>query len=122
MTRTRLSSAERREEIIESAVRLWAVRGYHATSVSDLCDETGIGKGALYHHIGSKEEILYEIHTRFADPILAFGKAVLETEASPSEKLVRISRELFNLIAEYRDYVAVFYREVNALSPERFRD
>jgi AcrR family transcriptional regulator len=121
-TRTRLPSAERREEIIAAAVKLWASRGYHATSVSDLCDATGIGKGALYHHIGSKEEILYEIHTRFADPILEFGKTVLASDATASEKLTRIGRGLLSLIHQYQDYVTIFYREVGSLSEELFQN
>ena len=121
MTRTRLPSAVRREEIVAVAVRLWAERGYHATSVSDLCDAIGIGKGALYHHISSKEEILFEIHRRFADPILEFGTAVLASEGSASDKLTRIGRGLLSLIAQYQDYVTIFYRTMGSLSEERFQ-
>lgn len=119
MSATRASTAVRREEIIAAAVKLWARDGYHATSVAELCEATGLGKGALYHHIGSKEEVLYEIHNRFVDPMLELGADVLASQATAREKLRRIGDELLALIARYQDYVTVFYREVNSLSGDR---
>jgi AcrR family transcriptional regulator len=121
MTGVRATSAVRREEIIAAAVKLWARHGYHATSVTDLCEATGLGKGALYHHIGSKEEVLFEIHTRFVDPMLEIGREVLVSDLSARQKLERIGEELLELIARYQDYVTVFYREFNSLSKDRLQ-
>lgn len=120
LTKVRRPTAVRREEIIRAAVELWAERGYHATSIDDLARATGLGKGALYHHIGSKEEILFEIHNRFVDPILEYGERLLESGKTPPEALADLSESLLQTIAQYRDYVVVFFREVNSLSPERF--
>ena len=35
---------------------VFAQRGYHATGIMELCAANDLGKGALYHYIGSKEE------------------------------------------------------------------
>jgi TetR/AcrR family transcriptional regulator, cholesterol catabolism regulator len=107
----------RREEIISAAVKLWSERGYDATSVADLCTATGIGKGSMYHHISSKEEILFEIHNRFVDPMLVFGNEILESDGSVSEGLRAVSSELLAVIARYRAHCEIFFREMKALGP-----
>ena len=52
----------RRHEIVDVSAKVFAERGYHATSTTELCEANGIGKGALYYYIGSKEELLAAIH------------------------------------------------------------
>lgn len=47
-----------RKEILDVAVRLMAERGYAATSVSTVCQETGLPKSAIYHHFQSKAGLL----------------------------------------------------------------
>ena len=65
-----------RQEILETALELFSVKGYEATSVSQLADAVGIRKASLYSHFGSKQEILdalvqeileeYDRHSLFA--------------------------------------------------------
>ncbi|WCO65260.1 TetR/AcrR family transcriptional regulator [Iamia majanohamensis] len=52
---------ERRRQIIEVATRLFAERGYHPTSVADVVDAVGVGKGVFYWYFPSKEALLAEI-------------------------------------------------------------
>ena len=52
---------ERRVRFIETAMKLFAEKGYHATSIQDLVEAWGISKGAFYHHFASKEELLLEV-------------------------------------------------------------
>jgi AcrR family transcriptional regulator len=110
----------RRDEIIDAAVRLWARRGYDATGIADVCREAGIGKGALYHHVGSKEDILFDIHNRFVDPMLEYGNEILASDLTPSEALTALGHRLIHTIATHRDECAIFIREYIALSDERF--
>lgn len=51
----------RRHEIVDASAKVFAERGFHATSTTELCEANGIGKGALYYYIGSKEELLAAI-------------------------------------------------------------
>jgi len=53
----RRSGSDTRREIVEQALQLFSVKGYHHTSINDLLDATGLTKGGLYGHFGSKEEI-----------------------------------------------------------------
>jgi iron-sulfur cluster repair protein YtfE (RIC family) len=47
------------EEIIAAAAKVFRTKGYHAATVQDIADEVGILKGSLYHHVKSKEDLLY---------------------------------------------------------------
>ncbi len=54
-------SAETRGRIFDSALRLFAARGYDAASVDDICSDAGISKGAFYHHFNSKHVLFIEL-------------------------------------------------------------
>src|SRR2546423_13897044 len=51
----------RREELPRIAARLFAERGYQGTSLADLAGALGVQKPSLYHHIASKEDLLWEV-------------------------------------------------------------
>ena len=52
---------ERRAQLIEYATHRFATDGYHPTSVSDIVDGLGVGKGVFYWYFSSKEELFIEI-------------------------------------------------------------
>jgi AcrR family transcriptional regulator len=58
---TRAAQAERtRQQILDTAQRLFADRGYDATSLQMIADEMGLTKAAVYYHFPAKSEILHE--------------------------------------------------------------
>jgi AcrR family transcriptional regulator len=50
-------SIETRRNIIQSALILFAEKGYEATSVSQICSKAEVSKGAFYHHFASKQAV-----------------------------------------------------------------
>ncbi len=54
---TQQRSEETRAQILDSALRQFAISGYNAASVDDICNEAGVSKGAFYHHFPSKQAI-----------------------------------------------------------------
>lgn len=52
---------ERRAQIIEYATHRFATDGYHPTSVADIVDGLGVGKGVFYWYFDSKEQLFLEI-------------------------------------------------------------
>jgi AcrR family transcriptional regulator len=109
----------RRDEIVETSAHVFAQRGYHATGLSDLCEATGLGKGALYHYIGSKEELLAAIHDRVMDEVMAGAERVAATGGDASAQLSMLGDELLDVIHRYPDHVWVFLHEFPALTGER---
>ena len=112
--------ADRLVEIMEASVKLFAKKGYHATSISDISEAVGLGRGALYYYITSKEDLLWEIHNWRVDPLLEATIQLEQQPLTPEEKLREVSRQLIGTITTYLPYMIVFYREIGALSPERF--
>lgn len=109
----------RRQAIIDTSARVFARRGYHATGINDLCAANDLGKGAFYHYIGSKEELLAAIHDRVMDEVMLGADRVAVTGGSPSEQLAMLGDELLDVIHRYPDHVWVFLHEFPALTGER---
>jgi TetR/AcrR family transcriptional regulator, cholesterol catabolism regulator len=114
----------RRETIIDTSARVFARGGYHATGITELCAANGLGKGALYHYIGSKEELLAAIHDRVMDEVMIGADRVAAAGGSPSAQLAMLGDELLDVIHRYPDHVWVFLHEFPALTDgraDRFR-
>jgi AcrR family transcriptional regulator len=114
----------RRQAIIDTSAQVFARRGYHGTGIAELCEANELGKGGLYHYIGSKEQLLAAIHDRVIDEVMASADRVEEAGGSPSAQLTRMGDELLQVIARYPDHVWVFLHEFPALTghhAERFR-
>jgi len=109
----------RREAIIDTSARLFAKQGYHATGINELCDANDLGKGALYHYIGSKEGLLAAIHDRVMDEVLRGAERVAAAGGAPSAQLAMLGEELLDVIHRYPDHVWVFLHEFPALTGER---
>jgi AcrR family transcriptional regulator len=109
----------RRDEVTNAAARLFSERGYHGTSMQHLGDALGIQRGSLYAHIGSKEELLFEVVDLGAEHFLARAQAVLETEALASVKLRRLLVGHIETAIEHLDAATVFLNEWRYLSDDK---
>ncbi|HWE54247.1 MAG TPA: TetR/AcrR family transcriptional regulator [Acidimicrobiales bacterium] len=109
----------RRQQIIDESARLFARQGYHATGILELCAANNLGKGALYHYIESKEELLAAIHDRVMDEVMTGADRVAEAGGRPTEQLTGLGAELLDVIHRYPDHVWVFLHEFPALTGAR---
>jgi AcrR family transcriptional regulator len=109
----------RYQAIIDTSAGVFARGGYHATGITELCVANDLGKGALYHYIGSKEDLLAAIHDRVMDEVMAGADRVAEAGGTPSEQLAMLGEELLDVIHRYPDHVWVFLHEFPALTGER---
>jgi AcrR family transcriptional regulator len=57
----RLPAAERRRQLLDHALVVFADRGFHATSMNDVAEAAGVTKPVLYQHFGSKRELYLEL-------------------------------------------------------------
>jgi TetR/AcrR family transcriptional regulator, cholesterol catabolism regulator len=109
----------RRDEIIDTSASVFARQGYHATGIAELCEVNGLGKGAFYHYIESKEELLAAIHDRVMDEVMLGADRVAAAGGTPSAQLTMLGDELLDVIHRYPDHVWVFLHEFPALTAER---
>ena len=110
--------SQRREELTRIAARLFAERGYQGTSLADLADSLGVQKPSLYHHIASKEDLLWAVASDGADAFHAALDAV--PVASPPADRIRLAlRAHLAVVARQLDVATVFVREWRYLGDER---
>ncbi len=110
----------RRDEIIRIAAKMFASKGYHATTLDEIARELGVTKPALYYHVHSKEEILREIVVKIMEPMEAVIK-VGNSSLSPREKIEQIVQILVKFSAERKETTLIAFQEVKIL-PKRTRD
>ncbi len=108
----------RRNELVRQAARLFAEKGYHGTSTSDLADAMGVKKGSLYAHIESKADLLWEVAR---DGAATFHTALDEIgEELPATEKIRLAlRAHLRVVSKQLDVATVFVREWRYLEGER---
>jgi AcrR family transcriptional regulator len=112
----RESSAAQKDRIRRKAAQLFAKRGYHGTGVQELSEAVGLGRGSLYHHIGSKEALLFEISTAHIYELIDLGEELLAAQDLDAEtKLRRLSAAHMKAVTEHRDEWTVFERDAMTL-------
>ena len=111
---------ERRDEVIRVAARLFAAKGYHATTLDQIAEEIGITKPALYYYITNKEDILRTIINRILEPMQEVVN-VGQTGEYPRDKLRKIIEILVQSAAERKETTLLAFEQSNIL-PKRSRD
>ena len=68
----------RKQELLDTAMRLFAGKGYDDTSVSDVIAAVGVSKGAFYHHFSSKEDLIEALAIQYAESAASRARGVLD--------------------------------------------
>ena len=76
-------AAERRNEILDVAERLFCTNGYDNTSTNDILAEIGIARGTLYYHFKNKEDILDAMIDRILDETIKKTEKIAFNESMP---------------------------------------
>ncbi|MGK2905013.1 MAG: TetR/AcrR family transcriptional regulator [Desulfuromonadales bacterium] len=84
--------ASRKQIILKEAARLFREKGYIASNLRELARRAGIQGGSIYHHFGSKQEILFQLMDNTMTDMVASLSAVLAGIDDPGEKLRRLLR------------------------------
>lgn len=107
-------SERSRNQILDSALKLFAHRGFGATSVRDVAEAAGLSKGNVYHHFPDKESIFRALLDRYFDamstPEFPFNQAL--ANGTFPENLENLGRAARETVRSYRDYVALIYVDV----------
>jgi AcrR family transcriptional regulator len=89
---------DKRKLILDSAIKVFAEKGYHRSRVSDIADEAGIAYGLVYHYFKNKEEVLNSI---FRERWSAFLEAIRLYHESPLSCREKFTNICFYLINSY---------------------
>jgi AcrR family transcriptional regulator len=98
---------ERKLQIIEAALEVFAQNGFHKASISEIAKEAGISKGLLYNYFQDKEELLIEVMSGGITYLLrAF---TIETNESAASQLKKMILKGFDLMDEDEKHWRLYF-------------
>jgi len=111
----------RRDEIIDTAIRVFHANGYESGSIDDVASSLDLRKGAIYHYFPSKAHLLFSIFDR------AITTALVRLEefdriADPVERLTALIRHQATIVATEPDLFTVFFDQRPRLDEEFERE
>ncbi len=115
------STSHSRESVIRAAGKLFALRGYHGTSMRDLGNELGLLKSSLYSHVSSKEALLLEVVKRAERLFRDSARRAILISSGEADRLWRLVCGHLQVILDHRDEASTFLNEARALD-ERYRE
>src|SRR5256884_4744721 len=105
--------ADRRRQILDAAIRVFARQGFHACRVSDVADEAGVAYGLVYHYFQSKEEIMATLFTERWQIMLDAIAEIDRTQDIPArDKLYLIASFIIDSYRHEPDLMKVIIVEV----------
>jgi TetR/AcrR family transcriptional regulator, fatty acid metabolism regulator protein len=108
--------ADRRQELLDAAVRVFARKGFRAARVDDIAEEAGAAHGLLYHYFRSKDEVLETIFRETWHLLVADTERIEASGAPLREQLRRFARIYLGSWLVTPELIGVLVREI-ARSP-----
>jgi AcrR family transcriptional regulator len=125
---------EKQQKIVETAIQMFADKGYASTSTAEIAKAAGVAEGTIFRHFGSKENLLLSVILPFlinAFPVIAdeFIQEVLTKPFTSFEsflttliknrlEFVRENKEIFKILVvellhrdELRDQLVSFFQK-----------
>src|SRR5206468_2147397 len=107
-----------RNRVFEVAAEVFHRKGYDNTSMSDVASAAGLTKAGLYHHVSSKESLLYSVLDLGLDLTESYVMKPLEAISDPLERLKTMIELHLRLVLEERNLeVTGLLHECKTLAP-----
>src|SRR6476469_9265989 len=113
---------EKRRQILDAAIHVFARQGFHACRVSDIADEAGVAYGLVYHYFRSKDEVLNELFTERWSLLLAAIEEVDGQAIDAREKLDAVAHFIIDSYRHEPDLMKVIIVEVTRAANSFGRD
>lgn len=102
-----------RQEILSAAEKLFAIKGFFPTTMSQIAQSAEFGTGTLYKYFKSKEDLYFTLIDEKTDEINRLIKAELSKKISAKERVERVLRLQFEFIEKNRDFFRIYISERN---------
>jgi AcrR family transcriptional regulator len=96
-----LIKEQRRKEILEISLRLFANKGYESTSIAQISKEAGISKGLIYNYFDSKEDVLKSLVFDLNSMESTFWEDIQNED--PQKMLENIFSSYFQMLTQNKD-------------------
>jgi len=106
----KLDKEKKREEIVKTACKLFAKKGYYNTTIPDIAEAMGMSVGNLYNYFSSKEELAKYIMQYSSRLIGMEIRKINDENISTKEKIYKIVRRFFEIAEEQPEVIEYFLR------------
>jgi TetR/AcrR family transcriptional regulator, fatty acid metabolism regulator protein len=107
-----ISADERRRQILDAGVRVFARAGYAGCRIADVAEEAGVAYGLVYHYFASKDALLEAISAETWQAVVDAVSRAREREATGRGRLSYVTHFLMTAWERQPDLVRVLIREV----------
>lgn len=90
-------SADPRQQVLDTVLRLFRERGYFATSIQDISRESGVSVGSIYHHFGDKEGIARALYHTLSEQMSNLIAWISARHGSVHDQCREIVKNLFEM-------------------------
>jgi AcrR family transcriptional regulator len=109
----RQQADQRRAQLIDAALSLFAERGFRATTIADIADATGTAHGLVYHYFASKDELLAAVLERYSFLPDLQGLLEVSSDRPAAEVLTRIAVGLSEVLGRRPELVRLVVSEAH---------
>lgn len=115
--------ADRREEIIQAGIEIFAAKGYYNTHIAEIVESVGIAKGTFYLYFNSKKDLFVSLIKRYEDIFLdLFDIDILAAETEDLRLFFsELLKKIFSLYKENENLSIIILREAVAVN-DKFKE
>jgi AcrR family transcriptional regulator len=115
--------ADRREEIIQAGIEIFAAKGYYNTHIAEIVESVGIAKGTFYLYFNSKKDLFVSLIKRYEDIFLdLFDIDILAAETEDLRLFFsELLKKIFSLYKKNENLSIIILREAVAVN-DKFRE
>ncbi len=107
-----------RKDILDASAQIFSQKGYHGTSMQDIAMAVNLQKASLYHHVSSKQEILFDLLNRGLDILITQVEEAISEPGSPDQRLRKATKAYLSTMTQYQDLASVLLLEYRSLEPD----
>jgi len=107
----KVSSPSKREAIRDAAVKVFAAKGYHAATVSEVAEVANVGKGTVYFYYASKEDLLLEILVYHFDQMMSVIERIEQVELAPEQAVQVVIADSIRRLKENPDLFKIMEQQ-----------
>lgn len=111
------SKESKKERILEAALKLFSLKGFHATTTKEIASESGVAEGLIFYYFGDKRTLLLHLVQNFSFAVTVQKEIEHLTQPSSlEESLVQYGLKYHRFLQQNADYIKLIW------SPEMIQD
>jgi AcrR family transcriptional regulator len=110
---------DRREEILQASLHLFAEKGFHGTSMRDIARAVNITEGLIYHYFASKRELFHDIIDEYSFLPLLRTLPELAEQLDLRALLIVLARGFFDVLKRNPELTRLLLQEVQVFPEEK---